>query len=50
VVVHDLDTVVREVLAAENLLSAAAGQSLVELIAFDQRRASDTHPPNDVQS
>lgn len=40
IVVHDLERVVHEVLAAENLLSAAAGQSLVELIAFDRKRNS----------
>jgi hypothetical protein len=42
IVVDDLDRVVHEVLAAENLLSAAAGQSLVELIAFDRRARADT--------
>lgn len=35
ILVHDLEKVVREVLAADNLLSAAAGQSLIELVAFD---------------
>jgi hypothetical protein len=36
VLVHELSNVVRDVLAAENLLEAAAGQSLIELIAFDK--------------
>jgi hypothetical protein len=38
IVVHELRDVVRDVLAAKNLLEAAAGQSLIELIAFDKRR------------
>ena len=35
IVVHQLEAVVREVLAAENLIEGAAGKSLVELIGLD---------------